>query len=160
MSSAARRRVCLIVGCDSCLMAKSFDPNFYVTCATVIPVLFLAVAVQGRTYESVLESALKAAQSPAKSETRARLLQAVAFAIWLAGVFGEGTSLVVLYRQAAWPNDRWLVLGATMILVVAASAGPLAAYSKLKFALAKELSAADQSGNDIQPRAEPGQPAS
>jgi hypothetical protein len=28
--------------------------DFYVTCATVIPVLFLAVAVEGRTFESLV----------------------------------------------------------------------------------------------------------
>jgi hypothetical protein len=37
-------------------MAKTFDVDFYVTCATVIPVLFLAVAVQGSAYASLLRA--------------------------------------------------------------------------------------------------------
>ena len=41
-------------------MAKHFPSDFYVTCATVIPVLFLAVAVQGRVYESVVRALRRA----------------------------------------------------------------------------------------------------
>jgi hypothetical protein len=42
------------------LMTKHFPSDFYVTCATVIPVLFLAVAVQGRMYESVVRATRRA----------------------------------------------------------------------------------------------------
>jgi hypothetical protein len=36
--------------------AVPFNANFYITAATVIPVLFLAIAVQGRTYENLLKA--------------------------------------------------------------------------------------------------------
>jgi len=42
--------------CRSCDVAKSFDPDFYITCATVIPVRFIAVAVQGGPCESLLRA--------------------------------------------------------------------------------------------------------
>jgi hypothetical protein len=38
-------------------MAENFNANFYVTCATVIPVLFLAAAVQGQAFVFVLQRA-------------------------------------------------------------------------------------------------------
>ena len=40
--------------CHPVLVANNFPSDFYVTCASVIPVLFLALAVQGRVYEWVL----------------------------------------------------------------------------------------------------------
>ena len=42
-------------------MAKGYDSDFYVVCATVIPVLFLAAAVQGNAYKNVLGAATRAA---------------------------------------------------------------------------------------------------
>jgi hypothetical protein len=33
-------------------MTETFNADFYVTCATVIPVLYLAVVVQGRGHTS------------------------------------------------------------------------------------------------------------
>lgn len=49
-------------------MAANFDPNFYVTCATVIPVLFLAAAAQGAAaqgsaYDSIMKAWQKAEQT-------------------------------------------------------------------------------------------------
>ena len=38
------------------LAAAPFNANFFIVAATVIPVLFLAIAVQGRTYESLLKA--------------------------------------------------------------------------------------------------------
>jgi hypothetical protein len=39
-------------------VTKHFNADFYITCATVIPVLYLALAVQGGTYEAMLKAAL------------------------------------------------------------------------------------------------------
>lgn len=38
-------------------MAEKFNADFYVTCATVIPVLFLAAAVQGQAFVFLLQRA-------------------------------------------------------------------------------------------------------
>jgi hypothetical protein len=39
--------------------AKTFPSDFYVAVATVIPVLFLALALQGPTYETMISTALR-----------------------------------------------------------------------------------------------------
>lgn len=62
-------------GCQSCVVAKNFNADFYVTCATVIPVLFIAVTVQGQAYEAVLREALKTRKAGAVVESR--LLQQI-----------------------------------------------------------------------------------
>jgi len=38
-------------------MTEKFNADFYVTCATVIPVLFLAAAVQGQAFAFLLQRA-------------------------------------------------------------------------------------------------------
>jgi hypothetical protein len=128
-------------------MAKDFSPDFYVTCATVIPVLFLAVAVQGRPYQSVLGASLKAAQ-PMRGGPRmhrlagrpmrrlgsyvaSRFLDLIAFTILSAGVLGEFLALLALYRGSDNPGTRMTVLLATLVLVVAVVTGPLLGWSKL-----------------------------
>ena len=58
------------VRCHSVLTAKHFPSDFYVTCVTVMPVLFLAVAAQQKAYEFVLRVTLMAVQ-PRRGE-RAR----------------------------------------------------------------------------------------
>jgi hypothetical protein len=50
---------------------KSFNSDFYVVCATVIPVLFLALAVQGDSYQALLDASLKAAITKAKAKAKA-----------------------------------------------------------------------------------------
>ena len=51
-------RLCL-VRCHSDLVSNTLDPDFYVTCATVIPVLFLAAAVQTGSDETIYDSIVK-----------------------------------------------------------------------------------------------------
>jgi hypothetical protein len=56
-------------------MAKNPDTDFYVTCATVIPVLFLALALQGRPYDSLIRANWKAARTSSTGKAlRQRLL--------------------------------------------------------------------------------------
>ena len=117
-------------------MAKSFDPNFYIVCATVIPVLFLAVAVQGGAYKSVLTAAMTAARTKPsdgwKRQLRAlalsRTLQLAGYAIWCAGALGELLALMVLYQGHEEGGTRITVFLATAFLAFVASAGPLSAY--------------------------------
>ena len=114
-------------------MAKSFDPNFYIVCATVIPVLFLAVAVQGGAYKSVLTAAMTAARTKPsdgwKRQLRAlalsRTLQLAGYAIWCAGALGELLALMVLYQGHEEGGTRITVFLATAFLAFVASAGPL-----------------------------------
>jgi hypothetical protein len=118
--------------CHPVLVAKHFPSDFYVTCATVIPVLFLAVAVQGRTYESVLQAARRALPNSSASERARRpwrwlrqlwgivkswVLQIIACAVVVAGGYGEVEALLALYRGSEAPGQRWAVLLTTLILV-------------------------------------------
>jgi len=111
-------------------MAKNFNADFYVTCATVIPVLFLAVAVQGRAYESVLRSA------HLRSETwkfwRWTLPYTVAGSVLIAAALGEYLALLVLYLGWDWSGARGMVFACTLILVTAVGAGPLLPWLKAK----------------------------
>jgi hypothetical protein len=115
-------------------MADKFQPEFYITCATVIPVLFLAVAVQGRTYASLVKAAkvgkrLKPGQTqyPWQWVLRDFALLQLANFILLAGSAGEGMALYVLYRGAEWGGSRIWVLLATLLLVAIVATGPLRA---------------------------------
>ncbi len=115
-------------------MADTFKPEFYVTCATVIPVLFVAVAVEGRTYASLLKAAkggkpLKPGQTeyPWRWSIRDVSLMQLASFILFAGSLGEGLALYVLYRGAEWGNSRFWVLLATLLLVAACAARPMRA---------------------------------
>lgn len=122
------------------LVAKSFNADFYVTSATVIPVLFLAVAVQGRTYESVMRAARSAAKESGHGGWRRRfgpwaasqILQLIACGIMLAGGIGEFLALVVLYRGYERAGDRPMVLAGTLVLVGAAVASPWLGYGRLR----------------------------
>lgn len=132
-----------VTGCHSGPVAKNFSPDFYVTCATVIPVLFLAVAVQGRTY---VNYASDFSLSFAFDRNRdlwgawwlrdlivARMLLAIAGS-WLAVItaiavaitcaLGEGLAVYVLYQGSEPTFARPLVLVATLLLMVIAFAGP------------------------------------
>jgi hypothetical protein len=136
-------------------MAGKFPSDFYVTCATVIPVLFLAVAVQGRTFESIMRAYRTANQAFAEDmNRRLRYAQSkgysrrewakqvrkhrwssakfksdfsivTAFFIVGAGVVGEFIALLALYRGSEVTYGRLLALLATLILVAAVAAGPI-----------------------------------
>lgn len=108
-------------------MAKHVPTDFYVTCATVIPVLFLAIVVQGGTYESMLKAALDGAhKQPQRSRDGAAavLLPTVAYLTSAAALGGEAIALFVLYRGAEPQAARTLVLITTLILLAVTGAGP------------------------------------
>jgi hypothetical protein len=112
--------------CHSDLMAKNFNADFYVTCATVIPVLFLAVAVQGPTYESLFKAALRAdARTERRYASLALVLLNIAVVIVFAGSGGEGMALWTLYRGSEVSGWRGWVFGLTLFLVAVVVAGPV-----------------------------------
>ena len=116
-------------------MTKHFNADFYVTCATVIPVLYLAVAVQGRTYESVLRASRTVAQSKVSERWPyrtwrffiSRFLDYLAFSIVFFGVWGEVAALIALYKGSE-RGQQPVVFMATLILLATAAAGPLLAW--------------------------------
>jgi hypothetical protein len=126
---------------------KQFSPDFYITCATVIPVLFLAVTVQGPAWRWVLSTFERAdrysnpilkrllrLESAAQGgrwthETLAELMTIPLVVIVLVSVtacgLGEGLALYVLYRGSESMGDRRDVFVATLFLVATVLAGPL-----------------------------------
>lgn len=121
-------------------MPKTFEPDFYVVCATVIPVLFLAVAVQGNAYKSLLDNSLKARITKVddswvhklKARLRGWMLRQLGYYIWCAGALGETLALWVLYKDQEQGSDRQIVLWATIFLVFAVAMGPLNAYIEVR----------------------------
>jgi hypothetical protein len=64
----------LTLAAQTAAAAPPFNTAFYATAATVIPVLFLAIAVQGRALETVTNAATNAAYDYQRARrSRARL---------------------------------------------------------------------------------------
>ena len=139
--------------------AQPFNGLFYATVATVIPVLYLAIAVQGRLYDNLLQSASRAfarwlqhvRQSPDGSVTWSRAAPAavailistmLALVILAAGILGEVLALLSLsFQREVGANDGVLIL--TFILVAAAGFGPLASFIRFWLRTLTEATAAD-----------------
>lgn len=116
------------------MMDKNFSPDFYVTCATVIPVLFLAVSVQGRVSEFVERGWLAMQRQPYASQPWMRWLKLMAppmfwtglvYIVISAGFIGEVGALSALYRGSEEPGQRMTVFTATLILVPIVAVGPV-----------------------------------
>jgi len=104
--------------------------DFYVTCATVIPVLFLAVAVEGDTFKSFIRQPLAERTSQGFVATMIRYWSFSAkfnFAqyILVAGVFGEFLALFALFQGSEFYGQRLTVFVATVLLGVAVAIVPI-----------------------------------
>jgi hypothetical protein len=119
-------------------VAPVFNATFYATGATVIPVLFLALAVQGRGFGELLRAATTAREEAAANKRRdpvllfpPRVLLAAAWVIMAAGVVGEGVAMWDLYFGSASGLDGITVLAATLVLLLAVVTGPLLAFNMI-----------------------------
>src|SRR5260370_7122818 len=63
--------------------APAFNSAFYATVATVIPVLFLALAIQSGAFEGVLAAALRKAPGFLRGDRTARRALRTSVALWL-----------------------------------------------------------------------------
>jgi hypothetical protein len=76
--------------------ASSFNSDYYVATATVIPVLFLAIAVQGTLLQNLVKTTASLAGEPGERATTLmdQVLSNVAFAIrMLLAILGMGVVL-------------------------------------------------------------------
>ena len=126
---------------------------FYATAATVIPVLFLAMAVQGTGYQNFLELAVRARRSATSRGptcrhpvlANARLIRPGSI-IGLAALIpayagaGEIASALARYVQRAGTVVTALAVSAIIVLTIANAAGPSAALFR---AIAETDSLAD-----------------
>jgi hypothetical protein len=120
--------------------APAFNVAFYSVAATVIPVLFLAIAVQGRLFHDLLDASTEAIsrfaqryRQPPGAPGRVRaamgayfaslLLSGVAIVIVFYGVFGESIAVISLYSRRPFgaPSS---VLEGVIILTATTAAGP------------------------------------
>jgi len=116
--------------------APGFNTAFYATTATVIPVLFLAIAVQGRTYEDLLKAAgdtyerglrRQHLRQPHRASARPPVpllatwaLLSTALIIMCFAVLAEITALICLYQQSP-TADPGTVITAAILLTIALS---------------------------------------
>lgn len=119
-------------------MRSDFNSDFYVAAATVIPVLYLALGVQGSLLTGVITRLNKSLRvmSRQRPDTPLRqlglvgrvavsyALMVVAILIVAAGVVGEGAALLALYHQKGGPASGRLVLGSLIALLVLTAASP------------------------------------
>lgn len=116
-------------------VAAAFNVAFYSVAATVIPVLFVAIAVQGALYEKVLKSSgglLQRAMAdiPGAGSRQLAAVTAVGTAVSVAvlviafGVAGEITAITALARQRAAGADIVTAEISVIILTVVAAAQP------------------------------------
>jgi uncharacterized membrane protein len=120
--------------------APAFNVDFYVTTATVIPVLFLALALQSSTYENLLKafSAMAHASdaleprwpgaSPRYQEVAAGIAAAtlaiIAILLLFVAVVSEVLAVYALYQRQAQSTTGGVVLFGAILMVIATAAGP------------------------------------
>ena len=127
--------------------APAFNGLFYATAATIIPVLFLAIAVQGPLYGDLLKASAatlrrfrehKAGASPRHLVVRlwigSVLASGAAVAILIVTVGGEIEALLSLKMQRVY-GDPQAAIAAAVLLTAAAAVGPALAFARLMVAL-------------------------
>jgi GNAT superfamily N-acetyltransferase len=117
---------------------SDFNADFYVAAATVIPVLYLALGVQGSMLTWVIARLNKSlrAMSRQRPDTPLRqlalagrvavsyVLMTVALLILAAGVVGESAAILALYHQKGGPTTGRLVTASVIALLVLTAASP------------------------------------
>lgn len=98
--------------------------TFFATVATIIPVLFIATALQGSTTYQAL---LKAGTFSPEQQMYPAI---IAIAILISGVGGELVAVFALYDQSIDAATAGWILAATFILTLTAAAGPAVALWK------------------------------
>ncbi len=129
--------------------APAFNGLFFATAATIIPVLFLAIAVQSRGYQNLLDL-LTAIDLRSRKFGQSRLrLGAVTFFVSLLlaalyivlyAAFSEVAAVDSLYRQQATAYEQQVVLTGTTIMIIATVVGPALAFMRALVASTPRLS--------------------
>ena len=106
---------------------KKFPVDFYVTVATVIPVLFLAIAVQGKTYQNMLDSSLESIRTFIFERFTYRkiftyvsgiCLMALAIGLVVYPAIAEVVSLLALGSGSDTLHERnWVMTGVVVLLL-------------------------------------------
>ena len=127
------------------LMAAGFNSNFYTVVATLIPVLFIALAVQVPLFVRVFVAYQSLARARPYGRSRGLIEQGgliykiifnasawvlvfLLVPIVIAGVWGELLAVYALYQQQDQPSTRYLVLVLTVLLIIAVPAMAVATF--------------------------------
>ena len=118
----------------------AFNGLFYATVATIIPVLFLAIAVQGRAYEGLMRAigaiAVRAGRTgrPGRRQFAAYMitmaLLPIPALILIYGAAGEIVAILALLDQWTGQVPQGFVGSAAVFLTLTTAAGPAAAFWK------------------------------
>ena len=119
----------------------AFNSDFYAAVSAIIPVLFLALVVESRSYDSLLQASVDLQRWGKRHGTAATilvtypavLLQTLALLIVVSGAAGECAAVYALYQHQTSQTTETLVLVATWFLVAVIAAAPLLAYLQAQF---------------------------
>jgi hypothetical protein len=113
----------------------TFNADFYVTAATVIPVLYLALTLQGSTFEKVMSKWRDSVQDESKDVRPIQvflpayvLFCILASVIILGGLLGEFYAIMALYSRSAADHSTVVVAVSLLALLAAVVAGPTISY--------------------------------
>jgi hypothetical protein len=99
------RAKCLFVLYHPVMHHDTFNADFYVVAATVIPVLYLALTLQGSTFESLLagwESNMRANARHARLNRAVLMMFPVlAYLLMVTGYAGELAAIFALYNRSS-----------------------------------------------------------
>jgi hypothetical protein len=135
-------RAGVLAAVDEASRGLPFNTAFYATIATVIPVLFLAIAVQGRLYEEIIKAGVRAVEwrITAKNWQQAfgrflaswigsSILFFLSAAILVSGVGGEIQAILALEWERPVGNSSAAAQG-IILLTIVAGIGPILLVEK------------------------------
>jgi len=116
-------------------LKDSFNSDFYVVAATVIPVLYLALTLQGSMFEEFVKQLKE--HHPNPNLPLVPYLRAVGVVMIpivsslavFAGIMGEFFALLGLYRRTASPNMTQVVFTSMILLLALIVAVPVVRFS-------------------------------
>jgi hypothetical protein len=143
---------------------------FYATAATIIPVLYIAIAVQGPAYQNLISAMAdidRRRDSNPQGYWRPILLTAVSAVLFVAavliltyGVLSEIDAIYALYQQQARNSTAQAVLIGVIILTIATAAGPALTFVRYnyKFITQAGQDAPEDTTPNVNPEPEPDKP--
>lgn len=122
----------------------TFDANFYIVAATIIPVLFLALTLQGSTYEALLTNwhgiVKKTLElSRARANLYDVLIYLVAGFVPVSGFLGELQAVFALYEGHATNNTKQFIFISIIVLLSATAFIPSFRFAKTMITTKKAL---------------------
>jgi hypothetical protein len=104
----------------------TFNSDFYVVAATIIPLLYLALTLQGQTYERLINRARKAvSRGVIIPMLLIPVFSLLSLGIVTAGILGEWLSIWALYERSASHKISQAVLVCLVVLLLAVATGPV-----------------------------------